>query len=364
MDAAGRIAVFALGGRLVPRRPGDRRDDRAGGRRPGRRPAPGPDRRSGSPTSPAAPLHVIEPDGTDGVLAGEAGVTWGLAEFIAAEEFDRFRGYWWSPDGRSVLAAGSTSPGYRGWHLHDPAEPDEPPHGRLPARRHRQRRGHPAPARPRRRLGRRALGPGDLPVPGRASWSEQGGPLITVLRRLQQHGLVLAVDPRTGETQVHAELADPRWVEPVAGTPGAPRRRAGAGRRRAGPRRLRRPVPVRRRQPDHPAPPLRAAGLRPAPARRRPADLLVEASEGEPSEQHVYRVRHGHRRAGAQSPPDHHRARLAHRARGGDTCVVGSLSLEHAGWQCTVRQRRPVGGRAPLVGRRRRPTRRGRCWSG
>ncbi len=49
-------------------------------------------------------------------------------------------------------------------------------------------------------------------------WAE-GGPLITVLRRMQQHGLVLAVDPRTGETQVHAELADPRWVEPVPGTP-------------------------------------------------------------------------------------------------------------------------------------------------
>ncbi|MEK8109427.1 DPP IV N-terminal domain-containing protein [Micromonospora sp. M12] len=49
------------------------------------------------------------------------------------------------------------------------------------------------------------------------SWSE-GSPLITVLRRSQQHGLVLAVDPRTGETQVHAELADPRWVEPIAGT--------------------------------------------------------------------------------------------------------------------------------------------------
>jgi dipeptidyl-peptidase-4 len=52
-----------------------------------------------------------------------------------------------------------------------------------------------------------------------ARWSEGGGPLITVLRRMQQHGLVLSVDPRTGETQVHAELADARWVEPVAGTP-------------------------------------------------------------------------------------------------------------------------------------------------
>src|SRR5205814_840498 len=36
---------------------------------------------------------------------------------------------------------------------------------------------------------------------------------------LQQHGLVLAIDPRTGETQVHAELADPRWVSPIPGTP-------------------------------------------------------------------------------------------------------------------------------------------------
>ena len=40
-----------------------------------------------------------------------------------------------------------------------------------------------------------------------------------MLRRTQQHGLVLAVDPRTGETQVHAELADPRWVEPSRAPP-------------------------------------------------------------------------------------------------------------------------------------------------
>jgi hypothetical protein len=36
---------------------------------------------------------------------------------------------------------------------------------------------------------------------------------------LQPHGLVLSADSRTGETQVHAELADPRWVEPIPGTP-------------------------------------------------------------------------------------------------------------------------------------------------
>ena len=35
---------------------------------------------------------------------GEKDVGWGLAEFIAAEELARDRGYWWSPDGKSILA--------------------------------------------------------------------------------------------------------------------------------------------------------------------------------------------------------------------------------------------------------------------
>ena len=32
-------------------------------------------------------------------------VRWGLAEFAAAEELDRRRGYWWSPDGRAIAVA-------------------------------------------------------------------------------------------------------------------------------------------------------------------------------------------------------------------------------------------------------------------
>ncbi|MBA4215900.1 MAG: hypothetical protein C0460_01050 [Methylibium sp.] len=35
---------------------------------------------------------------------GSATVSWGLAEFAAAEELARQRGYWWSKDGRSLLA--------------------------------------------------------------------------------------------------------------------------------------------------------------------------------------------------------------------------------------------------------------------
>ena len=66
-------------------------------------------------------------------------MTWGLAEFIAAEEFGRYRGYWWSPDGTSVLAARVDNTRVQRWHLHDPAAARRAAvHGGLPRRRHRR----------------------------------------------------------------------------------------------------------------------------------------------------------------------------------------------------------------------------------
>ncbi len=53
-----------------------------------------------------AELHVISADGgqprrlTFG--ARESGLTNGLAEFVAQEEMNRYRGYWWSPDGEHL----------------------------------------------------------------------------------------------------------------------------------------------------------------------------------------------------------------------------------------------------------------------
>src|ERR1700744_2743658 len=58
----------------------------------------------------AGALRVTSLDGPDEDLA-VAGpdaadqVSYGLAEFIAAEEMDRTRGYWWSPDGTALLVA-------------------------------------------------------------------------------------------------------------------------------------------------------------------------------------------------------------------------------------------------------------------
>jgi dipeptidyl-peptidase-4 len=144
----------------------------------------------------SASLRVVDRDG-DRLLAGEPGnawrehggaVSWGVPD-PAAIQFGRDRGWWWAPDGRQILAARSA--GSTSLHLLDLDE------GWVDVHWDRE----------------------TYPYVVNVRWSESGGPLIAVLRRMQQHGLVLAIDPRTGETQVHAELADARWVEPVAGTP-------------------------------------------------------------------------------------------------------------------------------------------------
>jgi dipeptidyl-peptidase 4 len=73
-------------------------------------------------------LRVIDLEtGQDTVVAEEAGVTFGLAEFVAAEEMGRSRGYWWSPDGRQLLVARVDESAVARWHIADPANPDKAP---------------------------------------------------------------------------------------------------------------------------------------------------------------------------------------------------------------------------------------------
>jgi dipeptidyl-peptidase-4 len=272
--------------------------------------------------------------GRDALLAGEAGdadVTWGLAEFIAAEEFSRYRGYWWSPDGSSMLVARVDNTRVQRWHLHDPAAPGSAP----------RTVAYPAAGTANSEVTLHLL---DLdggwvdvhwdretyPYLVAVSWSDIGGPLVTVLRRLQQHGLVLAVDPRTGETQVHAELADPRWVEPVDGSPCY----LTDGRVLIGGELAHDGYDARCLFAD--------GGLLTPPSLyvrrvcgRLGNDLLIEASEGEPSEQHLYRV--GTHAASATDVVRLTTGSGWHIGHvGGETLVVGSLSLDHAGTQWTV----------------------------
>src|SRR5262249_11688353 len=83
-------------------------------------------------------LRINDPkSGSDAELIGSGGVahiTYGLAEFVAAEEMGRQRGFWCAPDGGSLLAARVDNSGVRRWHIGDPANPDrEPAEIRYPA---------------------------------------------------------------------------------------------------------------------------------------------------------------------------------------------------------------------------------------
>ena len=73
-------------------------------------------------------LRVIDLEtGQDTVIAQEEGVTFGLPEFVAAEEMGRSRGYWWSPDGSQLLVARVDESAVARWHIADPANPDKAP---------------------------------------------------------------------------------------------------------------------------------------------------------------------------------------------------------------------------------------------
>lgn len=207
-------------------------------------------------------LRVVT-DGDDQLLAGEpgTGVSWGLTEPPAAE-FGRDRGWWWAPDGSQILAvrgAGTSS----SLHLLDLDG------GWVDVHWDRE----------------------TYPYLVDVHWRGAGNALITVLRRTQQHGLVLSVDPRTGETQVHAELADARWVEPLPGTP----RQLPDGRVLVGGELAHDGFDARCLFADGSliTPPglyvRRVAGVLPRPSGG--PELIVEGTDGEPSEQHVFAVR-------------------------------------------------------------------------
>jgi dipeptidyl-peptidase-4 len=167
-------------------------------------------------------LRVIAVDGGgDRALAAPDGpnVTYGAADFIAAEELDRYRGYWWSPDGRQLLAARVDDSPVRRWHIADPANPQ------LPAREV----GYPAAGTDNAlvTMVRLELDGSATPVRWDISqfeylaavhWSAHGPALLAVLSRDQRTGRVLTVEP-DGSTATAAEESDPAWYEFFPGTP-------------------------------------------------------------------------------------------------------------------------------------------------
>ena len=156
----------------------------------------------------------------DQVLAEAAGVTFGLAEFIAAEEMGRYRGYWWSPDGSALLVARVDEAAVNRWHIADPANPDRPP----------AEVAYPAAGTPNAEVsvvlarldGTTVEVETDrdaFPYLVTAHWAGQHDPLVLVQSRDQRRMRLLSVDAGTGRAEVLHEDTDPTWLEIVPGVP-------------------------------------------------------------------------------------------------------------------------------------------------
>ncbi|MFF4502045.1 prolyl oligopeptidase family serine peptidase [Streptomyces sp. NPDC001401] len=221
-DSAVELASFALSGRLFAAelRAGTARELPVPG--PVIDPRPSPDGRHVAYVAQGA-LRVVGAEGRDERALAEpesANVTYGLAEFIAAEEMGRSRGFWWSPDSDRLLVARVDDTPVRRWWISDPAQPERDP----------QHVAYPAAGTDNADVRLFVIGLDGVrtevvwdraryPYLAHVHWSDAGAPLLLVQARDQRSQLFLAVSPETGATRlVHAD-EDQVWLDLFPGVP-------------------------------------------------------------------------------------------------------------------------------------------------
>ena len=162
-------------------------------------------------------LYVRDIEGGVRELASPdaADTSWGLAEFVAAEEMHRFRGHWWSPDGSKLAAAHVDERDVLVWHISDPTDPAAEPR----AVRYPQAGTSNAVVtlwvfdvasgeRVEVAWDREAF-----PYLSRVHWGEGAPLLLLVQTRDQRTVRLLEADAATGGTSLVVERSDPQWID-------------------------------------------------------------------------------------------------------------------------------------------------------
>jgi dipeptidyl-peptidase-4 len=143
-------------------------------------------------------------------------VTFGLADFAAAEEMGRMRGYWWSPDGDALLVARVDEAPVQQWHIADPANPATAPTAVR----------YPAAGTPNALVTAEIIALDGTRTP--VVWDDEyladvvwdGHGLLVVTQPRDQTALrARRVDLATGSTALVDERTDPVWVDIVPGVP-------------------------------------------------------------------------------------------------------------------------------------------------
>ncbi|HEX6844280.1 MAG TPA: DPP IV N-terminal domain-containing protein, partial [Actinomycetota bacterium] len=239
-------------------------------------------------------------------------VSWGLAEFAAAEELGRRRGFWWSHDSAHLAVARADERPVPVWWITDPTDPSAEP-----VRTHYPQAGadnaivtlHVIEVATGRVVDVAWDEPERFEYLTRVLWDAHGL-AIQVDARDFSEVRVLAVDPATGTTSPLVSHTDPRWIEPTDGVPV----RLDDGR-----------LVTTVHHGD-----VRALAVDGAPV--SPEDLhvaevlepsgdgvLVVSSFGDPMQDHVWRIVPGHAAARLTDEPGLHTA-----TGGGDVLVVKS----------------------------------------
>jgi dipeptidyl-peptidase 4 len=318
-DDAATVAAFALGGRLFVAGLLSAQARELPVEGPVFDPRPDPAARRLAYVR-GATLRVAELDGSQRELVGpedgEADVTWGSADFIAAEEIGRSRGFWWSPDGSALAVTRVDSSPVGTWWIGDPAHPDQPPGSiRFPAA------GTPNATTQlhvvqldgfRTRV---VWDDAQYPYLVNVTWADSDRLLVAVQSRDQGRLAVLEVDRSTCAATTRFEDEDEAWVEIVPGTPAVldDGRLVVAADRNSARRLLVDGVAVT--PPELQVRTVVGTGL---------GQVVFLANDlGEPTEQHVWRWTDGAARERLTEPGGVHTA-----STGGATVVVRRVSLD------------------------------------
>lgn len=221
-DQAVEVAAFALSGRLFAARLATGQVDDLAASGPVADPRLSPDGRHIAYVTDGA-LRVVSPDGPGDRAVAEpddAEITWGLADFIAAEEMDRHRGFWWSPDSDRLLAARVDNTPVGQWWIADPSRPDRPP----------TQVRYPAAGTPNADVSLALIGldgsrtdvvwdRAGFPYLATVVWSAGNPPLLLVQARDQKSQLLLTVDTATGHTDILETERSDIWLDLIPGVP-------------------------------------------------------------------------------------------------------------------------------------------------
>lgn len=166
-------------------------------------------------------LQVCTRDGNETTIADDTNpdIFWGSAEFIAAEEMGRQRGFWWSPDSKALAATRVDVSPIPLWTIADPAQPE------TPSQTHR----YPAAGTHNALVSLHIISidshahvdvtfPGEWEYLTSVSWTH-GGLIGQTQTRDQREVTMYSIDTSTGVCKELLNDVDHAWVELVPGVP-------------------------------------------------------------------------------------------------------------------------------------------------